>query len=416
MANHSELALTHCIFPPNYDPDFNEIYTMKYLEQTMRWYGPSDAVPLSSIRQAGAKGVVSALHHIEAGHIWPKEEILARKSAIENAGMHWSVVESVNVHESIKIADKNRDQYIDWYRQTLVNLAACGIHTVCYNFMPVLDCFRTNLYYILPDGSKAMRFERIALIAFDMFILNRKEAGQDYSEEELVAAKEYVDRLSHEEKKTLQSHATLGLPGSGQGLSLDEIRDRLASYDDIDAKQLKKNLKYFLQNIVEVAENHNIKLTIHPDDPPYPLLGLPRIVSTEDDAREVVEAVPSPSNGLCLCTGSYGVREDNDLPGMVNRLANHIHFIHLRNVRREDGGNFYEDDHLAGSTDMYAVMKALCREQQKREASIPMRPDHGHAMLDDLDKITNPGYSAIGRLRGLAELRGLEHAILRQMA
>ncbi|MCB0685194.1 MAG: mannonate dehydratase [Saprospiraceae bacterium] len=388
---------------------------MKHLEQTMRWYGPNDAVPLSYIRQAGATGIVTALHHIDIGHIWPKEEIIKRKEIIERAGLSWSVVESVNVHESIKVADTDRDRYIDWYRTTIKNLAECGIKTICYNFMPVLDWSRTDLVYKMPDGSKALRFERIALIAFDLYILKRENAEKDYSDIDIERAKAHYDQLSDQQRKLLQANVTMGLPGSAQGWQLEEVRERVATYNDIDATQLKKNLKYFLANVVDIAEEYDVRLTIHPDDPPFPLLGLPRIVSTEDDARELVEAVPSPSNGLCLCTGSYGVRPDNDLPGMANRLAKYIHFIHLRNVKRDEDGNFFEDDHLAGDTDMYAVMKALAEEQQHRESSIPVRPDHGHAMLDDLEKITNPGYTAIGRLRGLAELRGLEHAILRSM-
>ncbi len=386
---------------------------MKYLEQTMRWYGPNDAVPLAHIRQAGATGIVTALHHIDIGHVWPIEEIKLRKELIEKAGMNWSVVESVNVHESIKIAAPDRDQYIDWYRQTIAHLAACGIRTICYNFMPVLDWSRTDLVYTLPDGSKALRFERIALIAFDLYILQRPEALQDYPEDDIRRAKIYFDQLNESQRSILQANVTMGLPGGARGYTLEEVQERLDTYRDIDDAELRKNLKYFLKHVVEVAEEHQVRLTIHPDDPPFPLLGLPRIVSTEADALELVTAVPSPANGLCLCTGSYGVRPDNDLPGMATRLAPHIHFIHLRNVKRETDGNFFEADHLDGETDMYAVMKALCAEQQRRDLPIPMRPDHGHAMLDDLEKITNPGYTAIGRLRGLAELRGLEHAILR---
>ncbi len=386
---------------------------MKYLEQTMRWYGPADGVPLSYIRQAGATGIVSALHQVKIGHVWPKDEIMLRKSIIEEAGLVWSVVESVNVHESIKVAASDRDQYIDWYRQTITHLAECGISTVCYNFMPVLDWSRTDLVYKMSDGSKALRFERIALAAFDIFILKRKGAKADYSEADVERAGRYFNELSVENRNILQANVTMGLPGGARGYTLDEVRERLETYSDIDAPALRENLKYFLKNIVEVAENYGVKLTIHPDDPPFPLLGLPRIVSTEADALELITSVPSTSNGICLCTGSYGVRADNDLPGMASRLAPHIHFVHLRNIKRQTDGNFFEDDHLAGETDMYEVMKALCAEQQKRERPIPMRPDHGHAMLDDLEKVTNPGYTAIGRLRGLAELRGLEHAILR---
>jgi len=386
---------------------------MKYLEQTMRWYGPNDTVPLAYIKQAGSTGIVSALHDIPIGHVWEVADIKERKAIIEQAGLSWSVVESVNVHESIKVAAADRDQYIDWYRQTLVNLAKCGIRTVCYNFMPVLDWSRTDLVYPMKDGSKALRFERIALVAFDLYILERDGAEKDYSAADIERAKVYLDGLDASARQLLQKNVTMGLPGGARGYTLEEVRERLATYDEIDAEALKTNLKYFLKQIMEVAEQEDIKLAIHPDDPPYTLLGLPRVVSTEADAVELLTAVPSPSNGLCFCTGSYGVRSDNDLPGMAERLGAHINFIHLRNVKSEEDGNFYEADHLDGNTDMYGVMKAICIEQQKREKPIPMRPDHGHAMLDDLEKVTNPGYTAIGRLRGQAELRGLEYGILR---
>ncbi|MBK8506415.1 MAG: mannonate dehydratase [Saprospiraceae bacterium] len=386
---------------------------MKYIEQTMRWYGPRDPVPLSYIRQAGATGIVSALHDIDTGEVWSVEDILSHKAIIEKAGMSWSVVESVNVHESIKIADNMRDHYIDQYRQTIHNLGGCGIKTICYNFMPATDWCRTDLSYRLADGSMALRFERLALLAFDLHILMRRGAENDYCEADLEVAERYFLGLNEAQRQLLQTNITLGLPGGSVGLTLDQVRERLETYQNVDSDQLRNNLKYFLQNIIDVAENQDIKMTIHPDDPPFSLFGLPRIVSTEADAQQVVDAVPSVANGLCLCTGSYGVRPDNDLPGMANRLAKHIHFIHLRNVKREANGNFYEDDHLAGATDMYGVMKAICAEQQKRNERIPMRPDHGHAMLDDLEKVTYPGYTAIGRLRGLAELRGLEHGILK---
>jgi mannonate dehydratase len=389
---------------------------MKYLEQTMRWHGPADAVSLSDIRQAGATGVVSALHEVETGLPWPKDLINVRKSQIEKAGMTWSVVESVNIHESIKIASSERDQYIDWYRQTLENLAQIGIHTVCYNFMPATDWCRTDLVYEMPDGSRASRFERLALIAFDLFILKRPQANNDYSIEDCDRAAHYYEHMTPAQRMTLQTNVTMGLPGNNRGFSLEEVRDRLAKYDDIKEGDLRNNLKYFIGNIIEVAEKHEIKMTIHPDDPPFALMGLSRIMSTEADALDLVESVPSPANGLCFCTGSFGVRADNDLPGMAKRLAKYIHFIHLRNIRREADGNFFEADHLDGETDMFEVMSALTEEQQKREHSIPMRPDHGHAMLDDLHKVTNPGYTAIGRLRGLAELRGLEYGILRSRA
>ncbi|MCL4109172.1 UNVERIFIED_CONTAM: hypothetical protein GTU68_028353 [Idotea baltica] len=379
----------------------------------MRWYGPNDTVPLAYIKQAGSTGIVSALHDVAIGHVWEVADIMERKAIIEKAGLTWSVVESVNVHESIKVAASDRDQYIDWYRQTLQNLAKCDIRTICYNFMPVLDWSRTDLVYPMKDGSKALRFERIALVAFDLYILERDGAEKDYDATDIARAKVFLDGLDRDARQLLQENVTMGLPGGARGYTLEEVRERLATYDDIDATVLKANLKYFLKQIMEVAEEENIKLAIHPDDPPYPLLGLPRVVSTEADAVELLTSVPSPSNGLCFCTGSYGVRSDNDLPGMAERLGEHINFIHLRNVKSEDDGNFYEADHLDGNTDMYGVMKAICLEQQKRVSPIPMRPDHGHAMLDDLEKVTNPGYTAIGRLRGQAELRGLEYGILR---
>ena len=389
---------------------------MKYLEQTMRWYGPRDAVKLSDIRQAGATGIVSALHDIPVGDIWTKEAIKAHKSLIEEAGMSWSVVESVNVHEAIKTAGNQRDQYISWYQDTLRNLSEVGIRTVCYNFMPVVDWTRTDLEYMMKDGSKALRFEMIALIAFDLFILKRKNAESDYSEEQIRMATERYEKMTADEREQLRANVTMGLPGAASGWTVEEVREKLSTYENIDRKELQDNLAYFLKAIVPVAEENEIRLAIHPDDPPISLLGLPRVVSTEADAKFIVDAAPSPSNGLCLCTGSYGVRADNDLPGMAQRLASHIHFIHLRNVKREEYGSFYEADHLAGETDMYEVMSALCTEQQRRENPIPMRPDHGHAMLDDINKVTNPGYTAIGRLRGLAELRGLEYAILKRFA
>lgn len=391
------------------------------LEQTFRWFGPQDPVSLANIRQTGATGIVTALHHIPAGEEWSPEEIKKRNDVIQSAGLNWSVVESVNIHESIKTAAPERDAYIEKYIKTIGHIGEAGIGTICYNFMPVLDWTRTNLDFRLPNNASALRYHAPAVAAFDLYILEREDACKEFTPEQQQAAKTYLDSISADERKYIVNTIMAGLPGTDEVFTVEEFREHLQKYAETDAAALKANLAYFLRAIIPAAEQAGIKMCIHPDDPPFPILGLPRVVSTEQDLADVVNSCPSPNNGLTFCTGSLGARGDNDLPGIVSRLGGHIHFLHLRNVRREADGSFYEDDHLTGSTDMYAVMKAVILEQQKRTESgrtdiaIPMRPDHGHKILDDVNYNTYPGYSVIGRLKGLAELRGLELGIKRTL-